>query len=255
MKIAVILSGQLRKWEIGCWNQKWFWSDNKHNQVDYFAHTWSYSWDRTSSSKPYEQRDVSIEEFLKFTNIFKTKKALLDPNPQQKIGSNDHWAGLFYSFVRSLLLKQEYEKEHNFKYDIVIKSRPDICFDPSYFLHFPKLVDGVLHTTHGGLMINEYNMMNFNDCVFLGNNNTMDLLVNLLHYRIERLKRKEDNIHPMGPGVLMNEYFRDYGIYPIHTELPFQETLLKEGCPEDLDLFDKHDFKEIEKYFRNWYIK
>ncbi len=53
MRIAVCLSGQLRQWEQGVDNQKWFWTTgNKPDvQVDYFAHTWNYSWDRPAVSQ------------------------------------------------------------------------------------------------------------------------------------------------------------------------------------------------------------
>ena len=48
MRIAVCISGQLRKWKIAAENQKWFWTTANFPdvQVDYFGHTWTYSGDR-----------------------------------------------------------------------------------------------------------------------------------------------------------------------------------------------------------------
>ncbi len=258
MRIAVCLSGQLRGWKIGWNNQKWFWSTANRDdvQVDYFAHTWSYSTDRVGVTKPYSKRDVTVEEFREFASLFGTKKALLDPTPNKKFYSSDHWSGLFYSLIKSLMLKREYEIKNNFTYDVVVKSRADVVFNPETFFNFPnKLPDGILHTTHGGNMEMEFNMQNFNDCVFLGNSYTMDLLINLMHYRQYKMRKPEENVHTLGPGVLMHEFFRDYGITPIFNDLGWSEVLLKLGCPEDLNLFEEKDFIKMEKYFREWYTK
>jgi hypothetical protein len=35
----------------------------------------------------------------------------------------------------------------------------------------------------------------------------------------------------------------------------YQETLIKLGCPENLDLLKVGDFRKMEKYFREWYTK
>lgn len=255
MKIAVCLSGQLRNWKLGVDNQKWFWTVNKNFKVDFFAHTWNYSEDRKALSEPYVRREVPYEEYKQFIEAFDIKKSIFDDKPVNSFQNSDHWGALFYSFVNTLLLKREYELENNFTYDLVIKSRPDIVFNPAMFLHPFPFDDGVLYSSHGGLMQNEYNMVNFNDCLFLGNSRTMDKLINIFHYRMHKINVVEDNVHPMGPGVLLNEFFRDFGIYPKAGNLGFVETLLKEGCPDNLDLLNEEDFKKMQEYFLNWYVR
>lgn len=255
MKIAICLTGQLRNWRLGWENQKWFWTRNPDFEVDFFAHTWNYSEDREACSKPYIKREVTKEEYQEFIDAFDIKKSIFDDMPVTSFQGSDHWGALFYSLVHSLMLKREYEIENNFTYDLVIKSRPDIVLHPDTFLHPMPYEDGILYSTHGGLMQNEYNMMNFNDCLFLGNSRTMDKLINIFHYRMHKINVEEDNIHPMGPGVLMNEFFRDFGIYSKVGNLGFNEVLLKEGCPENLDLFKSDDFKIMSKYFRDWYTR
>ena len=43
-RVAILLSGQLRQWEIALRNQKWFWSTIGDDfEIDYFIHTWNYS--------------------------------------------------------------------------------------------------------------------------------------------------------------------------------------------------------------------
>ena len=168
MRIAVCISGQLRNREIAYKNQIWFWKKNGH-EVDYFVHTWKYSADRTSVSKPYVYRDIDDSEYNQFIEVYKPKKHMFDGKQQSFFYDYDHWSSLFYSFSQSILLKREYEIENGFEYDIVIKSRPDVVFDPCSNCRFDKLDNNTLFSTHGGIMEHEFNMFNVNDCVFFAN--------------------------------------------------------------------------------------
>ena len=256
MKIAVLISGQLRNWKIALESQQWFWSTSGVD-VDYFVHTWDYSMDRVAVSKPYIERKISQAEFDLFVEKYSPKKYIFDNKKQEFFYDNDHWSSLFYSFAQTVMLKREYELENNFEYDVVFKTRPDICFNPEEPLSWPPLEDNLFLTTHGGFMENEFRQFNLNDCIFCCNSYTMDLLSNLYFYRQEKINEKikrdfNPNFHPIGPGILMHEFFRDYGITPL-PNLPFIETLIKEGCPTDLHLLDVDQWKIMEKYFRNWY--
>ena len=262
MKIAVCMSGQLRQWEIAKENQKWFW-ETSGVEIDYFIHPWDYSGDREGVSQPYVMRDVSQEEFNEVVDWYKPKKYMLDNKKQDFFYANDHWSSLFYSLAQSIKLKREYEIENNFEYDLVIKTRPDVVFDPQYFFSWEPLEHNVLFTTQGGIMEHEFYMYNANDMVFYGTSYTMDLMMSMYFYRQKVLDErnmfdKKLFVGPLGPGVLMQEYFRDYGI-TAQTIQPnrhtFIETLVKLGCPQDLDLFQHNDFHKMEKYFRDWYLK
>jgi hypothetical protein len=264
MRIAVCLSGQLRQWKLGAKNQKWFWTTlNRHSQpvevqVDYFAHTWDYSWDRPGVSQEYSERNVSQDELQEFKNTFNLKELEVDSRTQDSFRGNDHWSALFYSLSKSLLQKKRYELENNFKYDIVVKSRPDVVFNPGNVFAHPPLHNSVIFSTHGSPMPMEFNMFNFNDCVFYGNSYTMDLIINMYFYRQFGIQEENiqnyRNIHPLGPGTLLNEYFSSYGIHPVVDSI-FHEILLKEGCPTDLDLLQEKDFIIMKKYFSKWYEK
>ncbi len=266
MKVAVCLSGQLRQWEMAKENQKWFWEScigTEVKEVDYFIHTWNYSGDREGVSQPYITRDVSQEEFDNVVDWYKPKKYFLDDKKQNYFYESDHWSSLFYSMAQSIMLKREYEIENNFEYDVVIKSRPDVVFDPIYHFSWEHLENNILYTTHGGNMEHEFGMYNVNDCVFYSNSYTMDLVSQMYSYRQKMLDERnmfEDKLFTgsIGPGVLMQEYFREYGITSQSIQAckyNFVETLVKLGCPEDLDLFEHNDFHKMEKYFRDWYLK
>ena len=266
MRMAVCLSGQLRQWELALDNQKWFWKSSKAagvEQIDYFIHTWNYSGDREGVSQPYVTRDVSKEEFKNICNAYEVKGSIYDTKPSTWFYDNDHWSALFYSFAQSVMLKRKYEIENDFEYDVVVKSRPDIVFNPKMGCCLETLWDNQLFTCHGGEMDHEFGMFNIDDCVFYSNSYTMDILVNMYFYRQKLIDSRDMSveklsIQQLGPGVLMHEYCREYGITPIVTREHskyFLPTLLKLGCPTDLDLFKPKDFNTIEKHFRAFYRK
>jgi hypothetical protein len=137
-----------------------------------------------------------------------------------------------------------------------------VVFNPNMGFNTEYLEDNMLYTTHGGNMIHEFNMFNINDCVFYSNSYTMDILSNVYFYRQKVINVKSGydklNFHPLGPGVLLAEYCREYGIVFQSlkgTRGRFQETLLKLGCPVNIDLLNPKEFHKMEKYFRRWYIK
>ena len=262
MKIAVCMSGQLRQWEIAKENQKWFW-ETSGVEIDYFIHTWDYSGDREGVSQPYITRDVSRKEFDKLVDWYKPKGCMFDDRKQDFFYANDHWSSLFYSMAHSMMLKRQYEIDNDFEYDLVIKTRPDVVFDPRYHFSWEPLEDNILFATQGGLMESEFHMFNTNDMVFYGKSYTMDLVIPMYFYRQKMLDQRnlfKDKLFTgsMGPGVLMQEYFRDYGITTQSIQpnrSTFIETLVKLGCPQDLNLMDHNEFHKMEKYFRDWYTK
>ncbi len=262
MKIAVCMSGQLRQWKVAKENQKWFW-ETSGVEIDYFIHTWDYSGDREGVSQPYITRDVSRKEFDKLVDWYKPKGCMFDDRKQDFFYANDHWSSLFYSMAQSMILKRQYEIDNDFEYDLVIKTRPDVVFDPRYHFSWEPLEDNILFATQGGLMESEFHMFNTNDMVFYGKSYTMDLVIPMYFYRQKMLDQRnlfKDKLFTgsMGPGVLMQEYFRDYGITTQSIQpnrSTFIETLVKLGCPQDLNLMDHNEFHKMEKYFRDWYTK
>tara|TARA_R110000744_G_scaffold121499_1_gene226163 strand:- start:2 stop:886 length:885 start_codon:yes stop_codon:yes gene_type:complete len=112
----------------------------KHNDVDIFFHTW----------------DVNLKD--KMVELYKPKKYLVENQKKFSIpdyvgtylagGGYDENRGQahysrWYSFKKSNELKKQYEEENNFKYDLVMQSRLDLCwldkiifeneFNPKYF--------------------------------------------------------------------------------------------------------------------------
>ena len=114
-----------------------------------------------------------------------------------------------------------------------------------------------------GEMEHEFGMFNIDDCVFYSNSYTMDSLVNMYLYRQKLIESRPENkeilcTQQLGPGVQMHEYCREYGIVPqitLKDVKSWRPTLLKMGCPTNLNLFSPKSFRKMEEYFREFYTK
>lgn len=138
-RVAVCISGQSRTWEHCIDNIQYFFKNTDEYQFDYFIHTWDintypeptshkypnvrikYSYDSNQMEyiNRYSPKLYKIQSFKKYED---SKKIKITDND---IPSTRH---LFYSFKQSIILKKIWERKNNFKYDYVVKIRPDIFF-------------------------------------------------------------------------------------------------------------------------------
>jgi hypothetical protein len=142
-KIAVCLCGQSRTWEYCIASIKSFLEDEDY-QIDYFIHTWDINTYRPIESKnglktynyisnidinryidSYNPKLYKIDNFESFTERLNKKRI---PEIKATDGQNTNMLNQMYSFKQSIILKRIYERKHNFKYDFVLKIRPDAFF-------------------------------------------------------------------------------------------------------------------------------
>ena len=134
MKTCLILHGHLRTFDKTIENLKK--NINNFEDIDIFIHTWN-TIDRLTPSY-YEESNVKsniitsdmLEKIYKPKDFSIEKQVLNDPTitcPYNKISLEGH-KYYFESFYKANELKKNYENKNNFKYDIVIKSRPDVLF-------------------------------------------------------------------------------------------------------------------------------
>tara|TARA_Y100000310_G_scaffold107902_1_gene106383 strand:- start:189 stop:1004 length:816 start_codon:yes stop_codon:yes gene_type:complete len=139
MKIAVCFSGVLRTGVHAFPNIKQYYG-NYFNNIDFFMHTWDIeNWGADWYSYPHPHIDDSLWESLEKRKSFKLQDSKLEKMESLykfkklettsifgKVDPLFNHGYMWESFKRSIELKQKYEKENNFEYDIVVKSRPDI---------------------------------------------------------------------------------------------------------------------------------
>jgi hypothetical protein len=154
MKIAICFSGMLRTSNYVTPNLLRYFGD-LFPSIDFFMHTWDVTQHKqymagsmallSTNYKPCPL-ESSYPLVSTMANDYKNFKKI-------KIESFSHlcesyrYSPLWYSWVKSVELKAEYEKEYNFTYDVVLKMRPDMIFpegntlqqEIDNFLNNPKL--------------------------------------------------------------------------------------------------------------------
>lgn len=142
MRTAILICGQLRTFTNVWDNMK------KHLvnplEADVFIYTWSNTgYGNRTLGLGIEDKDVDVNELKNLTNCkkifvkdyeqeFQTKlddveipQKLIELEPIHHRNNLPLW----YTLYKCNELKKEYENENDFKYDCVVKVRPDIWFD------------------------------------------------------------------------------------------------------------------------------
>jgi hypothetical protein len=154
MKIAICFSGQLRTGSE-CANSFLNYIGELESSCDFFVHTWDVE---TKSMNLHVdiKKEVNIPYavdptvFENFKNIYNPKNMVIDKYDAVSIRNapgglrfnakaNEYVVSLFESVYYANELKRIYEIENNFKYDFVVRARPDLIFSPE-----KKLIDDLL---------------------------------------------------------------------------------------------------------------
>ena len=150
MKIALCLSGQPRFVEEG-YNKVHKPFIIGDYEVDTFIHTWAITeeevgtrWINAGGHPGDEIKENTMREYLDTYNPIVFQQ---EPQIEYEFGlysdrtapgiRSDYGASMLYSMYAANKLKSEYEKQNDFKYDIVIRSRSDFrCFEPIYYENY-----------------------------------------------------------------------------------------------------------------------
>jgi hypothetical protein len=188
-KICLLLHGHVRTFEK---THKSLENIDNFLNVDIFIHTWD-TLDRLTPSH-YENENENKAEAInldKIKQIYKPKdicvgtQTFKDPNktcPYNKLSYEGH-KYYFESFYKANEMKKKYEKANNFKYDLVIKSRPDVIFktcldlktidkDTTYLLGNPVNKNVDLHS------VSNFRAL---DVMTICNSRNMDEIANFIH--------------------------------------------------------------------------
>lgn len=140
-KIAVCFNGQLRTAESASSNLiKYF--GEYFNNIDFFIHTWTHNSVRVPFNINLEpEADVKVDniEIEKIISLYHPINYIIENSEvyyrriQEKYGSTGDLVNFWHSFYYSNTLKKVYEKLNNFKYDVVVRLRPDAIFPPDRF--------------------------------------------------------------------------------------------------------------------------
>lgn len=231
-RVALCFSGQSRTWKFCVNNIKNFFKSNAHPelgtpvQYDIFIHTWDVnyfrkntkSWD--SDIDPFTLQDQ--EDMRLLYNPIHMEVENFD-SFKQSLNQFLAWDPFFYSFMKSVHFKRQYELANDFEYDLVIKVRPDTIYNPRSAFIFHKAEPMIGYScTPVSKMIPEFHYNNFDDVLFYADSKTMDLIAHT--YRIHKVKRlREQTLREQfnqdpeffyGPGCLLYKTMVDMSIHP-----------------------------------------
>lgn len=182
MRIAICLSGQPRTWEK-CY-KKWLEIFSGQGEIDFYFHLWDYN-TLPSFLSSYanmkivdellstDERNRIIDELKPKKFLFESRKPINYWNTELPVASQfGPWCReQFYSLYRVSLLKREFEIENDFRYDVVIRMRPDLWIESSHTLLSPD--PNVLYTSHCS-WDHTFNCYRVGDIFFYGDSYTFD---------------------------------------------------------------------------------
>jgi hypothetical protein len=272
-RVALCFSGQARTWRSNVESIKRFFSNQKHPfpnnkikqsvQYDCFIHTWdvnnfrasTYDWDINlvplPSEDPADMQDACNPIYMEVESY------------DAYCASTDrvlNWDPMFYSFMKSIHFKRNYELEKNFEYDLVVKVRLDTIWDidQTFILHKAEPMVAYSCSPVGKFII-EFHYNNFDDVLFYGDSKTMDLIANT--YRLHKQARSKEykgefkyNTNPelfFGPGCLLYKTLIDMSIHPTCTHAYKWYVIRKHVA--DLGLDFVKDWKTVKEMSDNWY--
>jgi len=224
MKIAVCFCGQLRTALLTHNNIKSFLGELYPN-CDFFIHSWNRNKDKNYNGTIIgsEESYIGDDTINKINEIYQPKKFLIeDYNVVIKresviITNNYELFGplqpFWYSFMKSVDFKREYEIENGFEYDFVLKLRPDIIFPKERKLKhllelFEKGEDGIFieNTLPDVDIESEF----VDDVLFFAKSKIMDIASQYFTEYNKKYKNdmKEDWYmgHPLKYGFVKNLY-------------------------------------------------
>lgn len=186
------------------------------NEMDVFIHSWSYKKEKDINDL-YKPIKSIFEPQIDFTNIANNIN-----NDPSLFGhyQRAHIMSRWYSTKKSIELKSEYEKEKNFKYDLVMVTRFDCKYTGNWDL---KSLNPSLFYITGGWGANY--SKEYPDLWFISNSNYIDKLSslydNMKHVFYEN--RFDDVSNYWGGHLLARRHIAREGLlnkvnhYKIHT--------------------------------------
>jgi hypothetical protein len=226
-RIAVCMSGESRSFRECAESIKKFFSDNgwRGNQYYFFGHTWDANgykiWDGPGNVTRIDAEQLDKEKTLEDLNShFKFEKIEIE----DQFIKHDFGLSTFYSRMKANFLKQKYEVENNMMFDLVIKTRFDLCYRPGVKFEdvFASLIEEKTLYSRYGFYRGEFFLPNPDEVFYFGTSLTMDIVEDLYNSistgAFDEINRATgaDNLvwHRVGPGILLHRWLALRNILP-----------------------------------------
>lgn len=278
MKIAVCFSGEPRTWKSALTSIKAFYTGP--HDFYFFGHIWANNTPGNHHAYPepeildpaaleYELRqyipfiDLQVEHHKVEPDFDQYHQYIFpeDDNFGKKKTLNTTipitWRSPFYSLMRSNHLKYACEMRNDMHFDIVVRSRLDLCYSPgSNICHYLPLVaqpQSLYCSTN--FFRREYMMPCINDVFYFGSSDTMDLIDSFYRvyhngdfFKMLECDYFDGGYKSIGPGALLYKWATIKNILPIHTNFAQMPVIRKSAE----DLVWPQDFVKIMEKYTSW---
>lgn len=266
IRIAVCFSGQARFWKECVDNIKFFFGSTHNPEfnnipivVDFFIHTWDTNTWRYPKTDHSIFHNVKHDDGSSIAAAYEPKGFQVEQWEQPLFPRA--WDSMFYSFAKSLMLKRNYELQHNFQYDVVVKARLDVVYNPRLRFPLQRITPKTCYTCNIDKFPLEFNYNNFDDVIFYGDSPTMDLVGDLYHsYKQAHSSDQLDentaklNLDPTscyGPGCLLYDHMISMGIHPEKRPNIDYAVMRSTAAAHRLDALTDYDI--VKQTWIDWY--
>lgn len=194
-KVAVLVCGNVRTWDK-CQNKEWM------NNYDVFGSTYYEKYNYHPYIRGvlqyFDEELVDIPSFLQQNPQFLSLVAVsADRDLTTEATFDKNMKEIYHGYYQYLCMKrglesiQKYEKEHNIKYDYIIRTRFDINYTPNIKFNFDE-----------GILINSQGCYP-DDVIFICKR---DIVIQLADYAVKQYTCPENETSWFKPphGILLN---------------------------------------------------
>lgn len=203
------------------------------SNIDFFIHSW----------------DVDLKKT--FIDYYDPKKIILEPqilfNPPKHLPNNDrvqsHYSR-WYSATQVINLKNQYEKETNTKYDLVILTRHDLCWLRKYDLNQlnPNVFNIDTFYVDAGTSYYSKTSIELGDVCISTNSKYMDLLVDIYNNLDEYTKPGQcTQYNHISSHFCLSWHLKKLNLRD-QIEFPY---IRYESAPRHIDTIEKSDFSIV----------
>lgn len=252
MRIAVCFSGQERVWKY-CYKHAVNFFSGEH-QVDFFGHTWHMN---THKVKPVDNKyqlpisqEVNAHELKQIAqelNFVDFQIAQYDP-------TMPYYVSMFQSAHMANHMKRQHEMSQGFLYDLVIKTRYDLVYEPGTKFQTSPLMANESKTHNYTPQLDlfcstyerfgiEYNRINVWDLMYYGSSWAMDAISDVFWESKKSIDMPSDDFVSVGPGVRLDEFGNSYNLRFHRHYIPqiiYRHSAAPADPDRDFDLIKQH---------------
>jgi hypothetical protein len=229
MRVAVLLSGRVKKYKNFLKLLQKYASDNTNNQIDVFISandTWCEFYDTLKKHFGNLLKDINIEPYVIHpdfkNNIYLTNQNITLKNwthPTTTLYNMTFTSlSMLYNDQKSFNMAEKYAEHNNFQYDLYIRTRTDIVHNSFPFVDmFCNLDKNILYSANPfnkyTLCITDnidgeyrdgrfycyddvrYNNKSVTGDIAFGNKDNMNIYCNAYNYYLEKNKQKNGNVY------------------------------------------------------------